>query len=232
MQDLGYALQCKRRTLGDLQQIVLAGRFGNAPGSLKPFDGLLVNDLRIELQARSMPTMGKLKDELQSDLTAILKGAQRVPTLLTQKPSQSLIDLNLQRYEVLDCEPLHDIQGHLLNLPEIPFILPTNLKGECQLILETTLPNGTVCGALLRTAAIKLFLKLCACDDLDPQIVTLLHTVVKISHLLYLKTLERTPKKVLQLHNCAWLHHELCTTLISNPRKQTLSHLFGSTSMI
>lgn len=52
MQDLGYALQCKRRTLGDLQQLVLAGRFGNAPGSLKPFDGLLVNDLRIELQAR------------------------------------------------------------------------------------------------------------------------------------------------------------------------------------
>ena len=136
--------------------------------------------------------------------------------------------MNLHRYEVLDCEPLHDIKGHLQNLlPEIPFLLPSNLKEECQLILETTLPKGTVCGALLRTAAIKLFLKVHACDDLDPQIVTLLHTVVQISHILYLKTSERSPKKVLQLHNCAWLHHELCSNLISNPRKQTLSHLFG-----
>ena len=125
MQDLGYALQCKRRTLASLQQLVLAGKFGNAPGSLKPLDGLLVNDLRAELQARGMPTSGKLKDELQADLTTTLKGAQRVPTLLTQKPSQSLADLNLNKYEeVLDCEPLHDMKGHLLNLlPEILFIL-------------------------------------------------------------------------------------------------------------
>ena len=186
---------------GPLQQLVLAGRFGNVPGSLKPFDGLLVNDLRTELQARGMPTLGKLKDELQADLTATLKGAQRVPTLLTQKPSQSLTNLNLHRYEVLDCEPLRDIKGHLQNLPEIPFILPSNQK-ECQLILETTLPKGTVCGALLRTAAIKLFLKLCACDDIDPQIVTLLHTAVKISHTLYLKSPEHSPKMVLQLYNC------------------------------
>ena len=86
MQDLGYALQCKRRTLGDLQQLVL-GRFGDAPGSLKPLDGLLVKHLRMELQALGMPTLGKPKDELQADLTAILKGAERVPTLLTHKAS-------------------------------------------------------------------------------------------------------------------------------------------------
>ena len=84
MQDLGYALQCKRRTLSELQQLVLAGCLGNAPGSLKPLDGLLVNDLRRELTARGISTSGKLKDELQADLTATLKGAQRVPTLLTQ----------------------------------------------------------------------------------------------------------------------------------------------------
>ena len=228
MQDLGYALQCKRRTLASLQQLVLAGKFGNAPGSLKPLDGLLVNDLRAELQARGMPTSGKLKDELQADLTTTLKGAQRVPTLLTQKPSQSLADLNLNKYEVLDCEPLHDMKGHLLNLlPEIPFILPSNVKDKCQLILETTLPKGTVCGALLRIAAIKLYLKLRTYRGISQQIIDLLGTIVKISHILYLTTLQRSPKKVLQLYNCVWLHHELCSTLFSNPRKQTLNHLFG-----
>ena len=84
-----------------------------------------------------------------------------------------------------------------------------------------------MCGALLRTAAIKLFLKLRACNGVNPQIVNLLHTIVKVSHILYLKASERSPKTLLQLHNCAWLHHELCSTLLSNPRKQTHSHLFG-----
>lgn len=88
MQDLGRALHCKRRTLSNLQQLVLAGKFVNSPGHLKPFDGLLVNDLRTEFQARGMITSGKLKD---ADLTAILKGAQRP----LQPP-------NLQWYEVLD----------------------------------------------------------------------------------------------------------------------------------
>lgn len=105
-----------------------------------------------------MSTLGKHKDDLQANLTTTLNRVQRVPTLLTQKPSQSRADLNLHRYELLDCEPLHNIKDHLQTLlPEIPFILPSNLKEKCQLILETILPKGTVCDALLRTATIKLF---------------------------------------------------------------------------
>ena len=77
MQDLGYALQCKRRTLASLQQFVIAGKFWNDPGSLKPLDRLLVNDLHADLQARRMPTSGKLKDALQA---ATLKGAQSTHT--------------------------------------------------------------------------------------------------------------------------------------------------------
>ena len=77
-----------RRTLSNLQKLVLAGKFENSPGRLKPFDRLLVNNLRTELQANGMITSGKLKD---ADLTAILKGAQR-----------PLQPLNLQWYEVLD----------------------------------------------------------------------------------------------------------------------------------
>ena len=70
-----------KRTLAELQALVLAGKYGNALGILKPLDGLLVNDLRAELQARGMPIAGKLKDELQNDLVETLRGA-RVPTVL------------------------------------------------------------------------------------------------------------------------------------------------------
>ena len=88
MQDLGHALQCKRRTLGDLQQLVLAGRFGNSPGCLKPFDGLLVNDLHTELQARGMTTAGKLKDELQADLITTPEGTNTTDTKAITVPSR------------------------------------------------------------------------------------------------------------------------------------------------
>jgi hypothetical protein len=55
----------------------------------------------------------------------------------------------------------------------------------------------------------------------------LLTTIVHASHSLYLNASYHSPKKVLQLYNCTWLHHELCYTLLENPRKQTLQHLFG-----
>ena len=66
-----------------------------------------------------------------------------MPTLLALNPTQSLASLNLETYEVLDCEPLHDMKGHLNNLlPEIPHLLPPPLKTECQQIIDTTLPKG------------------------------------------------------------------------------------------
>ncbi len=64
---------------------------------------------------------------MQAKLVNLLKGAQRVPSLLVLNPKQSLQELNLQQYEVLDCEPLHDLKGHGQNLlNELPHILPTH----------------------------------------------------------------------------------------------------------
>lgn len=117
MSDLAYTLQKKWRSLDDLQCLVLAGKFGKAPGQLKPLEGLLVADLREELKARNITTDRKKKTELQSEL---LQGVQRVPTLLSQNPTRSLASLNLQH-----CEPLHDIKGHFFNLlPELVALLP------------------------------------------------------------------------------------------------------------
>ncbi len=52
-----------------------------------------------------------------------LLGVQRVPSLLVTKPEQPLTELNLDTYTILDCEPLHDLKGHLTNvLEELPNI--------------------------------------------------------------------------------------------------------------
>lgn len=63
------------------------------------------------------------KPQLASHLTEILQQIQRVPTFLTLYPAQSPASYNPEKYEILDCEPVHDIRGHLDNLSELPYIL-------------------------------------------------------------------------------------------------------------
>ncbi len=125
---------------------------------------------------------------------------------------QSLSNINLGEYEVLDCEPLH---GHLHNLlPEIPPLLQEPLKKECEQILQSTIPKQSVSGAVLRSAAIKSLLKLLK-SKVDKRLLALVETIVRISEIIYMR------------EYCTWLHHELCNELLSSPKFQTLNHLFG-----
>ena len=228
MQDLAHALNCKWRSLSDLQQLILAGTYRKTPGCLKPLDGLRIHELRKELQSRGYQTEGSLKPQLQEQLTELLSGTQRVPTILTLNPTQSLASLNLLRYEVLDCEALHDIKGHLHNLlPEIPHLLNPPLKEQCQRLLDTAIPKQKVSGAVLRTACMKLFLKLLQHNEVNPLVVQLEQTAVKISDIFYCHEVKWAPKTVLQLYNVTWLHHELCVHLIHSPKQQSRSHFFG-----
>ena len=227
MMDLAHCFHHSWRSLSDIQSLILAGKFGSKPGCLKPLDNLKIADLKTELQSRGLNTNGLLKPQLSAHLTDILQGVQRVPTLLTLDPTQDLATLNLSKYEVLDCEPLHDIKGHLHNLlPEIPYLLPSGLNKKCQQILDSTLPKQKLSGAFLRVAAIKLPLKL-QNQEVDPLIKALISTIVHISGIVYSYDSVRAPKSVLQLYNLTWYHHELCCHFLSNPKLQKSSHFFG-----
>ena len=166
MQDQAHALHKPWRSINTLQTLITDGKYGNQDGVLKPLDSLKVSELREELTTRGIKGVkDMLKPGLQKKLDTILEGAQRVPSLLTLNPKQRLEDINLQEY-VLDCEPLHDLKGHLLNLlPEIPNHLSEPLKTECQNILDTSLTKQKVSGAVLRTAAIKLHLEPVKCTS-------------------------------------------------------------------
>ncbi len=227
MQDLAHSLHCKWRSTAHLQSLVLEGKYGNTPGRLKPLDNLKVQELRQELRARGHSTIG-LKAELQRDLEGILKGVQRVPTLLVLNLHQSLSALNLSQYETLDCEPLHDLKGHIGHLlDEIPYLLPSTLKPQCDLIIEATVPKQKVSGACFRVALLKIYLWLLSSEGVDRKVIMLVQSAVNMSKLLYLPDSSRTPKAILNLHNSTWLHHELCQELITNRHGQTLQRLFG-----
>ena len=225
IQDFSHTAQCPPRSLECLQGLVTAGRHQGI--KLKPLEKLLVSDLKTELLARGFDISGKNKPQLQSILSEELKGAQRVPSLLVTNPTQSISGLNLQEYEILSCEPLHDLKGHSYNLlQEIPHLLP-QYKDTFTQIIDSTLQE-TASGVHLRTAVIKVYLKLLKLQDVDEDVKQLLGTLVKISQLLYLPDSGRSPKTVLQLYNVTWLHHELCCKLIPNPKAQTRDRLYGT----
>ncbi len=63
---------CSWRSLLDLQQLVLKGKYGNKPGILKPFAGLKKDELQCELRVRGVFDLSGKKDKLSSMFQSIL----------------------------------------------------------------------------------------------------------------------------------------------------------------
>ena len=85
-------------------------------GCVKQFDQLSKQQLEQELRVREVFDFGNTKKELTQSLKAALQGVQRVPTALLNDPMQTPSDINLKDYTILDCEPLHDLKGHLKSI--------------------------------------------------------------------------------------------------------------------
>ena len=80
-------------------------------------------DLILELHQRSKNKFNastRTKD-LQLFLDQTMHGIQRVPAFLFNSPDKKLEDVCLESYELLLCEPLHDLSHHIQNLfEEVP----------------------------------------------------------------------------------------------------------------
>ena len=70
---------------------------------------------------------------------------------------KTLGEINLQHYSVLECEPLHDLKGHLKNLFEIlPEMLDKEISLEVSEVLEVDLSKEKKTGTDYRLAAMHL----------------------------------------------------------------------------
>ena len=226
MDDLAYSLRCNWRSLSDLQSIAVAGKYGKHAGVVRPFQSLSATQLQEELRSRDVYHTCTTKSDLQKELSRVLKGVQRVPTLLLNTPQVQLKDVNLQRYCILDCEPLHDIKGHLMNLfTELPYaITDTNLRKEVSQLLDLVVPKEKPTGGNYRRAAIKLFALLKG--KANDNICTLMSTIIEISEILYSNEDKRNTT-ILRLHNLTWLHYELCKDLFTSLHKLGQQKFFG-----
>lgn len=176
--DLAYGPQCKWRSLADIQAVALDGKYGKQAGIVCPFQSLNANQIQEELRSRIIYHIHTTKHDLQKELATVLKGVQRVPTLLLDRADLPHADINLQRYCILDCEPLHDIKGHLANLfTELPHIIgDVQLRAETIQLLDIVVPKEKPSGGDYRRAAIHLL-----AGRTHEDIWLLMSTIVEIS---------------------------------------------------
>ena len=136
-------------------------------------------------------------------------------------------DLNLERYEILPCEPLHDIVGHIKNLyEEIPVHLTSSEKA-----IFTNLKNATFegkdskRGCDYRASLVKL------CFIIQGKIPTLpteiLTTLAKIQEILYSTETVHMSGKVLRLHNLTFKHATLITKYFDTGTKLGSRKVYG-----
>jgi hypothetical protein len=146
--------------------------------------------------------------------------------LLLNNPTQPLSEINLQHYTILDCEPLHDLKGHLGHLlSELPSKVDKALSDD---MLHVHLERKeTKRGGDYRITIIHL-LALLRRKPTPPKVLQLIETAVTISELLYAEETNRSPRSILRFYNATWLHFELCCELFATTSKTTHRAMFGS----
>ena len=185
MDNLAYSLRCMWRSLTDLQSLALAGKYGKQAGIVRPFQSPNAKQLQEELRIRNVYHTHTTKGDLQKELSRVLKGVERVPTLLLDTPEVQLRDINLHWYCILDCEPLHDIKGHLMNLfTELPYIITDReLRTEVVHLQHTVVPKEKPSCGDYRWAAIRLFALLNG--KASTNVCMLMSTIIEMSEIFY-----------------------------------------------
>ncbi|KAK3107278.1 hypothetical protein FSP39_010990 [Pinctada imbricata] len=157
-------LECAFRTLPssleERRQVVVAGSLWRQlqNGKINPFQNLKKQEIVDELEARGIWDYGNLKPELSAQMSNLLHGINRPPALMVPNPEKSAASLGIGMYDVLGCEPLHDICNIVQNIiTELPFHVPEQSRKDFESFSSTTIGDKTqLKGSDARLFAVKL----------------------------------------------------------------------------
>ena len=119
---LDHAFRCPMKTVDEKWKTVSEGTVGHQNTlnkKPKPFPNLSKADIELDALERKLDWRQSItKSELQFELSQELRGISRVPALFYSTPLETLDNLNLQFYDILPSESMHDIAGHISNIFE------------------------------------------------------------------------------------------------------------------
>ena len=229
--DIDHALNCKLQSLQSKRDAILKGavaRRNSLAFKIKPLKGLSKGEIEEELTSRKVYDDGT-KAELQGALDEQLCGKQRVPALLFSRPGASLESLNLSKYEILPCEPLHDIGHHIENvLTELPHHLSEDEANVINESIKLSLGKKESKRAIdYRIALVQTTAMAHQSNIVSERPLALLDTLVQMQEILYSPEDKRSTTLILRYLNQSWYHSILLNSIIRKPKKLTRRKLFG-----
>lgn len=202
-------------------------------GETNPFQKLRKEEIAVELEYHNIWTDKETKSELSNILTQKLHGICRPPALMCKDPLKSAKDININNYEVLSCEPLHDITNIVQNIiTELPFHVPKEIQKEFEIFSSTTIGDkNQIKGSDARLFAVKLakFIKTnYDASRIEEKFLSLVNSLVQIIQISYSNFSNRNPRNILRLYNQCFTFAILSRNIFGNPAKLTLRKFFGS----
>ena len=178
----------------------------------KPLSGLTKKELEQELASRQIFENGN-KTDLQNLLNKEMCRKQGIPALLFNNPAQNLSEFGLADYEILPCEPLHDVGHHIANIfTELPHHLEEKESKAMQWSLELCLESkDRKLTADYRSALLKTAGYLLQSSIMCNKPISIINTLGYHHH-----------------YNQSWLHSILLKELIEKPKKLTRQKWFGA----
>lgn len=193
-------------TLEERRKHVVSGQAWQsmASGVANPFQGLRKEHIIEELESRGIWLHDEKKPIVQDKLTEILHGIVRPPALCCLHPLKSTSELNIKYYEILACEPLHDLTNVIQNLiQELPHHVGENNKQDFLSFSDTTIGNkNQIKGSDARLYVVKLAkfsIQKYEEGKITESIPNLVNSLVDIVTICYSDYDTRSPKQVPQL---------------------------------
>ena len=196
--------------------------------SLNYFCKLTKEDIVVELVERKVKFYThEMRNDLKLKLDEAIKGCHRVPALIIRKPLIPLQSLGLGKYEVLPCEPLHSVSGHIKNLyDELPSHLNKTEKNYFnEAVVASFAGKEAKRAADYRLSIIDCIL--CLHNKIEADIYNILLQMCEIQEILYRGELKRTTMSILRLYNISFLHAIKLNETAKSPKVLTTRKLFG-----
>ncbi|KAI8481571.1 hypothetical protein Bbelb_406710 [Branchiostoma belcheri] len=231
--DLGFCFRRKVKSLEERRQVVVSlpsGASENNKG-VCPFKGLKKEELLRNLEATGMEydTTGN-KSVLEQELKEHLEGVSHVPALCFGQQNSTMSEINLLKYEVSPCEPLHVTKEHIKNVFEE---LPHHLNAKDKPTMNATIKALQQDKEQLRGVDFRKQLLIVtaamSANNADTKVVQLLSSLATIVHILYTQEKDRSPRLVLRLANLTYMHCMLLREVIGTvTRALTPRKMYGT----
>ena len=196
-------------------------------GCIKLYDNIKRGDVVSELHGRAVKFSCHVPVKKLNDLlTEEMHGIQRLPSLLFGNHTKTLMELNIQQYEVMNNEPLHDISNHIKNLyQELPEHVEKKKKQIIQDIINLSFGKEARNSADHRKSL--LLVTNWFYENMNNHFIcNLLSTLTKIQEILYLPEEARSLTSILQLIITTFVHAMIIKINIRGNLKSLTSRKF------